>query len=99
MKKLEGIMPPVLVLADDGKNGDFGPPPSSLGDVGTRCGLRMRSFGAGKTRRAREAPTGSITRIITTIANGLRNRGCFQAYGASATTPSPPAMTWANNAH
>ena len=29
MKKFEGMMPPTLVFADEGKNGHFGPPPSS----------------------------------------------------------------------
>ena len=41
MKKLEGMMPPVLVLADDGQNGDWGPPPSSSMEVGVTTGFRM----------------------------------------------------------
>jgi hypothetical protein len=47
MKKFEGIMPPTLVLADDGKNGDCGPPPSWFMDAGTIKGFRIRSSGFG----------------------------------------------------
>ena len=51
MKKFDGMMPPTLVFADDGKNGDFGPPPSSSMEVGTTSGLRMRSLGLGLALR------------------------------------------------
>ncbi len=41
MKKSEGIRPPVLVFADDGQKGDFGPAPSSAIETGTTGELRM----------------------------------------------------------
>src|ERR1700759_2433243 len=47
MKKFDGMMPPTLVFADDGKNGDFGPPPSSSMEVGTTRGLTMWPGGLG----------------------------------------------------
>ena len=39
MKKFDGMMPPVLVCADDGQNGDFGPPPSSSMEAGATSGF------------------------------------------------------------
>jgi hypothetical protein len=51
MKKFDGIVPPTLVAADDGQNGDFGPPPSSSIDTGTTFGLLMRSCGLGNAFR------------------------------------------------
>ena len=47
MKKFDGMMPPTFVLADEGKNGDFGPPPSSSMTVGTTNWLTMWSDGLG----------------------------------------------------
>ena len=47
MKKFDGMMPPTLVFADEGKNGELGPPPSSFMDAGVTDGLTMRSFGFG----------------------------------------------------
>ena len=51
MKKFDGMMPPTLVPAAEGKNGDFGPPPSSFIEVGTTSGLRMRLSGLGLALR------------------------------------------------
>jgi hypothetical protein len=39
MKKLEGMMPPTFVLADEGKKGDFGPPPSPSMEIGVKVGF------------------------------------------------------------
>ena len=47
MKKFDGMMPPTLVFADEGKNGEPGPPPSPSMDAGADDGLTMRSFGFG----------------------------------------------------
>jgi hypothetical protein len=42
MKKLDGMMSLVFVLAEDGKNGDCGPGPSSSMEVGTISGFLIR---------------------------------------------------------
>ena len=42
MKKFEGMMPPTLVWAEAGKNGDFGPPPSPSIVSGGLAGFTMR---------------------------------------------------------
>jgi hypothetical protein len=47
MKKFAGMIPPTFVFADDGKNGELGPPPSPSIDSGGSVGLTMRSFGSG----------------------------------------------------
>ena len=44
-------MPPTLVFADDGKNGELGPPPSSCIESGAIDGLTMRSLGFGLAAR------------------------------------------------
>jgi len=51
MKKFDGMIPPTLVLAEEGKNLELGPPPSSCIVAGTWRGLRIRSDDCGNTRR------------------------------------------------
>src|SRR6185369_8409952 len=75
MKKLDGMMPPTLVFADDGKNGDFGPPPSSCIEAGTISGLWMRSLGFGWLRRQSAAPAGSSTRSAMAAVSACRKGG------------------------
>src|SRR5579864_536977 len=74
VKKSAGMMPPTLVLAEDGKNGDFGPPPSSLIDTGTIVGLWMRIAGSGCARRQAviAAGTTSSTAAAATLARSNR---------------------------
>jgi hypothetical protein len=45
MKKFEGMMSFVFVLAEEGKNGESGPPPSSVIAVGTTIGFLIRCPG------------------------------------------------------
>ncbi len=47
MKKFAGMIPPTLVFADDGKNGELGPPPSPCIDSGGTDGFTIRSSGFG----------------------------------------------------
>jgi hypothetical protein len=47
MKKFDGMIPFTFVLADEGKNGDCGPAPSSCMDAGTTSGLRIRLLAPG----------------------------------------------------
>jgi hypothetical protein len=42
MKKFDGIVPPTFVPAEEGKNGDLGPPPSPSMVSGGRAGFAMR---------------------------------------------------------
>ncbi len=48
MKKFDGMMPPTLVWAEAGKNGDFGPPPSPSIASGGLAGFTMRLLRIGK---------------------------------------------------
>src|SRR5579862_4395983 len=66
MKKSEGIKPPVLVFAEDGQNGDFGPAPSSVIESGGDAGLWMRACGS--VARAAAA-------AIAKVAMAVRQRG------------------------
>src|SRR5919106_5035180 len=96
MKKLDGIMPPTFVLADDGKNGERGPPPSSCMEAGTTSGLVMRSFGFGCVRRHSAAPAGRSTRIARAAANARRNWrfALDQAHANRARAPRPAEAMW-----
>src|SRR5512140_276618 len=47
MKKFDGMIPPTFVFADEGKNGDAGPPPSPSIVTGALSGLTMRAAGEG----------------------------------------------------
>ena len=47
MKKFDGMMPPTFVFADDGKNGDSGPPPSPCIVSGGLVGLTILLFAGG----------------------------------------------------
>src|SRR5438445_256099 len=68
MKKLEGMMPPTVVLAEEGKNGDCGPPPSSVIARGALSGFRMRSSDEGKLFRYIANDAGSTRRTRKRIA-------------------------------
>src|SRR6185295_6342490 len=96
MKKLEGMMPPTLVFADDGKNGDFGPPPSSAIAVGTMSGFLMRFDGLGFALRHSAAAAGSTTSSTTAAAKAWRKRGepalRRHSQAPRAATPSAAAM-------
>src|SRR5436309_8961662 len=74
MKKFDGMMPPTLVFADDGKNGDFGPPPSSRIEVGTTSGLTMRALGSGWALRQRAIAAGKATSSTAAATNAWRSR-------------------------
>ena len=106
MKKFDGMMPPTLVFADEGKNGDFGPPPSSCMEAGTTSGLTMRSLGLGFALRQSRAAAGRATSSTAATTNACRNRAqpglaspaaAFrrQSQIPKAMTPSPAATTWA----
>src|SRR5262245_3477883 len=91
MKKLDGMMPPTFVFADEGKNGDAGPPPSSRIDIGTTLGLRMRSarFGASRctTRIAGGAATSARDAAASAARYGIhppRRRAAMRQVAASA---------------
>mgnify|MGYP000632656551 CR=1 FL=1 len=64
MKKFDGMMPPTFVFADEGKNGDDGPPPSCAIDIGGTVGLTMRLRGSGWRSAHSAAPSGSTTRTM-----------------------------------
>src|SRR3954454_7428951 len=89
MKKFDGMMPPTLVFADEGKNGDFGPPPSPCIEVGTTSGLTMRSLGLGFALRQSIAAAGRATSSTAATANAWRNR----AQPVPAVIASPAAET------
>src|SRR3954466_8179050 len=74
MKKFDGMIPPTLVAAEEGKKGDFGPPPSSVMEVGTIRGLRMWSSGFGLALRYSLVATGKRTSSTTAAAKAWRNR-------------------------
>src|ERR1700712_1724781 len=74
MKKFDGMMPPTLVFADDGKNGDFGPPPSSCMEAGTTSGLTILSFGLGFALRQSIMTAGSATSSRAAAAKAWRKR-------------------------
>src|SRR6187397_2255673 len=75
MKKFDGMMPPTFVFADEGKNGDPGPPPSFSMDSGTSSGLRMRSIERGLVLRKAPTPSGKMgTRHVATAATQANAR-------------------------
>src|SRR6202023_3931743 len=82
VKKSAGMMPPTLVLAEDGKNGDFGPPPSSLIDAGTIVGLWMRIAGSGCARRQAVIAIGTTSSAAATATLARSSR--------RHTPPAPP---------
>src|SRR5215213_5328198 len=105
MKKLDGMMSLVFVLAEDGKNGDFGPPPSSSMEVGTISGFLIRCVGFGLALRQPAATAGSRISSATAAAKPVRKRrqpspsfALRQTHGASAATPSPAVTTCAQKA-
>jgi hypothetical protein len=55
------MVPPTLVRADEGKNGDEGPAPSSSMVEGALSGFTMRSDGEGLAPRPSQAPAGTTT--------------------------------------
>src|SRR3954469_1337539 len=102
LKKFDGMMPPTLVFADEGKNGDLGPPPSSCIEVGTTSGLTMRALGSGFALRQSAIAPGKATSSTAAATNAWRNRvqpgpvalRC-QSQTPRAITPSPAAIMWA----
>ena len=106
MKKFEGMTPPVFVFADEGKNGDEGPPPSCAMLIGGTSGLTMRSFGLGCDFAHRAADTGSTTRNTVAAciaaekprAPGMPDARCPHAYATTMTTPTMDAAMCALSA-
>ncbi len=107
MKKLDGMISLVFVFAEDGKNGDFGPPPSSDMEVGTIIGFLMRSDGFGFALRHAVMVTGQRTMSARAAANAPRKRrqpppsapfsfALRQIQGASASTANPPVAMCAH---
>src|SRR5215210_2191624 len=105
MKKLDGMMSLVFVLAEDGKNGDCGPPPSSCMEVGTISGFLIRFDGFGLALRQPALTKGRRTSSATATAKPVRKRrhpspsfALRQTHGASAATASPAVTTCAQKA-
>src|SRR4051812_49085832 len=100
MKKFEGMIPPTSVFADEGKNGDSGPPPSSFIDIGAVAGLAIRDHRAGYAWAYSFAVTGRTTASVAaaTPANAHDRdeppaKNARHANGASAATARAPAIT------
>src|SRR5215469_7339341 len=74
MKKFAGMMPPTFVLAEDGKKGDFAPPPSPFIVRGAVEGFRMRSSGDGNNLTKTAAPAGRNRRTAKHAVKALRKR-------------------------
>src|SRR5260370_23449708 len=81
MKKSDGIRPPVLVRADDGQNGDLGPSPSSVMDMGTISGLRMRSFGRSEEHTSELQ---SHLNLVCRLLLEKKNKNNLQVYAEEA---------------
>src|SRR6266568_520336 len=98
MKKFDGMMPPTFVFAEDGKNGDFGPPPSPSIVTGAVSGLTIRSAGdrcvfaypiaaTGRT----SAKTAAAGNPIPKARGAVDERSVRTAKGISAATPRAAA--------
>src|ERR1700694_1637391 len=86
MKKLDGMMLPVSVCADEGAKGDRAPAPSSSIDSGGDTGLTMRSSGLGGILLFTAAEVGSRRSMDAAIqyARPLRNPIAITAATARA---------------
>src|SRR5437762_11536320 len=100
MKKFAGMIPPTFVFADDGKNGDWGPPPSPAIDAGAVVGLATRTQRAGCVRVYSETANGSATASAEAAANAADQAradppaaNARRAGGASAATARSPTAT------
>jgi len=78
MKKFDGMMPPTFVFADEGKNGDCGPPPSPAIVSGAVSGLTMRSAGCGC----------AFTHTLT-ASGKIRKRDVTDGIAAGRVHPTP----------
>ena len=94
-----------MVFADDGKNGDFGPPPSSFMEVGTISGFLIRLDGFGLALRQAAVTAGRRTSNAAQTAKPVRKRrhpppsfALRQIHGARAATPSAAVITCAQKA-
>src|SRR5437016_915274 len=97
MKKFDGMMPPTFVFADEGKNGERGPPPSSAIDTGAVAGLAMRVQRAGFVRAYNVTANGSASASADAAANPTahvrgrpRAANARRADGTRATTAIAP---------
>ncbi|MGH9611853.1 MAG: hypothetical protein ACRD4P_02090, partial [Bryobacteraceae bacterium] len=63
MKKFDGMILCVFVSDEDGKNGEFGPAPSSFIVVATICGLMTRLSRLGNFARTKRAVAGTTAKI------------------------------------
>ena len=76
MKKSDGIVPPTLVLAEEGQKGDFGPPPSSCMEVGTfKVGLRITALYVGHMRLPASFKAGTPIASAKPVASAMRSVG------------------------
>src|SRR6476619_4529634 len=88
VKKSDGIVPPTLVCADDGKNGFDGPPPSCSIEIGAVAGLTIRSAGDGCVRAYHAVAAGNArANANAALKAGANHAGLAifarQAYGTS----------------
>src|SRR6516165_4450539 len=95
MKKFDGMIPPTFVFADEGKNGDFGPPPSLFMLTGALAGLTILASDGGCALASANTPTGRISANAAAAGTPMPNtrddsglRSVVSAYASSATTPS-----------
>ena len=72
MKKLEGMILPVLVWAEEGANGECAPAPSWSIESGGLVGFTMKLSGSGCTVRQSAAEAGNSRRIDTHAAKAAR---------------------------
>src|SRR5215831_19730905 len=100
MKKFAGMMPPTFVCAEDGKNGECGPPPSADIESGAVDGFTMRAPGDGCALEYSVTPIGNTTSHAAATPNAHdqrrapeRSRQARHATGTSAATAAAPAIT------
>src|SRR4051794_37594280 len=87
MKKFDGIIPPTLVFAEDGKNGDCGPPPSPCMVSGGFTGLTMRCVAGGYFFWYSIAASGNTSANTAAAGTTARSAASRIAYGRTEATP------------
>ena len=104
MKKLDGIVPPTFVLADEGKNGLAGPPPSPSIVRGGSIGFTIRCAARHRSAPVDRATTGTVrttyAAATTTVdQRGIRAQSNHSAVNSTAAAARPAcaasAMLWA----
>src|SRR5580765_3002194 len=106
MKKFDGMIPPTLVFADEGKNGDCGPPPSPAIVTGGFIGLTIRCVAGGYIFMYWCAASGNTSAKTAATCSATPNvRGApherinWNPYGSSAATPISAAIIWVRSTH